>query len=126
MRPVDLTADARHRQDFLGALLSADAPPWSLCDGVTFARSVIGATLGLALQIKPHALHNGQLQQVLERRFEHAQSFKDLFIYLDAEQALVIWQRLPAPHDRRALDTHISAALSLANLERLDLAGPRD
>ncbi|WP_231995714.1 transcriptional regulator [Pseudomonas mucidolens] len=115
-----MTADAPHRQAFLDELMSGNAAHWSLCDGVTFAHAPISEKPGLALQIKPHALRHGQVRQVLERRFEHAQAFMGLFIYLDIDQALVIWQRLHAPHDARVLDKHISAALSLANLERLD------
>ncbi|WP_339532584.1 transcriptional regulator [Pseudomonas mucidolens] len=121
-----MTADASHRQAFLDELMSGNAAHWSLCDGVTFAYAPIGEMPGLALQIKPHALRHGQVRQVLERRFEHAHAFRGLFIYLDTEQALVIWQHLPALHDARALDTHISAALSLANLERLDEDRSRD
>ncbi|MFO2462327.1 transcriptional regulator [Pseudomonas sp. 15FMM2] len=100
--------------------MHGNAPRWTLSDGVTLTRAPIGAKDGLALQIARHALATGQLRRVLERRFIHAPAFKDLFIYMDTAHTLVIWQGLPAQQDAIALNARISAALSLADLERLD------
>jgi hypothetical protein len=114
---MGLPDDDQHRQVFLDNLVSADDAHLLLSPGITLLPIKSGTQRGLALQITPEALQAGQLQQVLERRFEHALAFDGCFIYLDAKAALVIWHALPASG---ALNGAVSRMLSLARLEALD------
>lgn len=120
MKNAGISADEQRRQAFLGALMAGNDAEWSLCDGIMFCRLRAGTKVGLALRIPLHAIKAGQLQRVLERRFEQALAFDGLFAYLDDERALVIWQAMPERHERALLDGMLSRSLSLAELERLD------
>ena len=77
------------------------------------------AQIGLMTGIYTAALQVGQLQRVLERRFEHATAFDGCFVFLDAKGSLVIWHALPSCGHSPA-DT-LSRMLSLARLEALDV-----
>ena len=57
-------------------------------------------------------------RRALERRYEQPLAFGGCFIYLDPQDALVIWHALPATNG--AVDTILSRMLSLVNLEALD------
>jgi len=106
------------RQVFLDNLVSGTAAHLMLAPGIKVCALHAGNRPGMALQVAREALQAGQLQQVLERRFERAVVFDGCFIYLDAQGALVVWHALPASND--ALDRILSRMLSLANLEALD------
>ncbi|KTC24639.1 transcriptional regulator [Pseudomonas marginalis ICMP 9505] len=111
------------RRVFLDNLVSGTAAHLSLAHGVKVHALHAGKCSGLALNIARERLHTGQLQRVLERRFEQALLFDGSFIYLDAQGSLVIWQALPASH--AALDKTLSRMLSLAGLETLDVRARR-
>ncbi len=115
MGPPD---DELNRQAFLDSLVSAEAAHLQLCPGIELCAMSAGARQGLSLHIAREALQAGQVQRVLERRFEQAIAFDGCFVYLDAQDALVIWHALPA--QRTVLNQTISRMLSLANLEALD------
>ena len=106
------------RQVPLDKLMSGDVAHHTLCPGISLCRLSAGQTPGLALQIAPEALQAGQVQRVLERRFEHASAFDGCFVFLDAKGSLVIWHALPP--QRNLLNRLLSRMLSLANLETLD------
>lgn len=108
--------DQRHV--LLENLVSGAAAHLSLAPGITVCALHAGQRPGLALHVSREALHTGQLQRVLERRFEQALAFDGCFAYLDTNGALVIWHALPAAHG--ALDRTLSRMISLANLEALD------
>ncbi|MGB3122860.1 MAG: transcriptional regulator [Pseudomonas sp.] len=107
-----------NRQAFLDGLVNGEAVHLPLCPGIKLCATQAGARQGLAVQIAREALKAGQLQRVLERRFEQAVAFDGCFIYLDAQGALVIWQALP--EHRSALEPAFSRLLSLAQLDALD------
>ncbi|WP_306491516.1 hypothetical protein [Pseudomonas sp. W4I3] len=79
----------------------------------------VGTRKGVALQITSMALQSGQLERVLERRFEQALAFDGCYLYLDKPDALVIWHALPT--QRQAVLKTLSRMLTLANLQALDL-----
>lgn len=106
------------RQVLLENLVSGAAAHLSLAPGITVRALHAGQRPGLALHVAREALQTGQLQRVLERRFEQALAFDGCFAYVDANGALVIWHALPAAHG--ALDRTLSRMISLANLEALD------
>jgi hypothetical protein len=106
------------RQVFLDNLVSGAAAHLILAPGIKACALHAGKRPGMALHVARSALQAGQLQQVLERRFELAVVFDGCFIYLDAQDALVIWHALSAAND--ALDGLLSRMLSLANLQALD------
>lgn len=110
--------DERHRQAFFDSLVSGDAAHLSLCLGIALHTRHANARPGLALHISQAALQAGQLQRVLERRFDQAVVFDGCYIYLDAQGALVIWHALPA--ELQAVDQVLSRMLSLADLDALD------
>ena len=106
------------RQAFLDNLVSGPATRLSLAPGIQVCALRAGNRPGIALQVAREALQTGQQQRILERRFEQALAFDGCFIYLDAQDALVIWHALPATHS--TLDRILSRMLSLANLQALD------
>ncbi|MFB3302679.1 transcriptional regulator [Pseudomonas sp. AMR01] len=118
MSTPDLPGDTSNRQAFLDALVNGDAVHLPLCQGIKLCAMKAGTRPGLSLMVAREALQAGQLQRVLERRFEQAVAFDGCFIYLDARGALVIWQALPEA--RTALEPMLSRLLSLANLDALD------
>ncbi len=116
---MGLPDDVSRRQALLDSLVSGNGAYQPLRPGIGLCRLNAGQQPGLALQIAPEALQAGQLERVLERRFEHAMVFDGCFVYLDAKGNLVIWHALtPSSH---ALDDTISRMLSLARLQALDL-----
>ncbi|MFC6336517.1 transcriptional regulator [Pseudomonas sp. CCM 7891] len=118
-----MTSIARLFQD---TLVSGNDAHQVLSQGIQLRRLNAGAQTGLALQIAREVLQPGQLQRVLERRFEQALMFDGCFIYLDTQGALVIWHALPAqPLDTDRLDVIIHRLLSLANLEALNVSRHR-
>ncbi|MGH8451726.1 transcriptional regulator [Pseudomonas sp.] len=111
------------RQRFLDNLVSGSAAHLPLAPGIKVCVLQVGNHPGLALQLAREAVQAGQLQRVLERRFEQAQVFDGCFVYLDAQDALVIWHALPATNS--TLDRILSRMLSLANLQALDMGSSR-
>lgn len=111
------------RQAFLGDLVSGAAAHYSLAPGIKLCALRAGGSPGLALQVARETLQAGQLQRVLQRRFEQALVFEGCFIYLDPQGAMMIWHALPASHS--ALDKILSRMLSLANLSALDRGSSR-
>jgi hypothetical protein len=111
------------RQVFLQNLVSGTAAHLSLAPGIKVCKQQAGQQPGLALHVAREVLQPGQLQWVLERRFEHAALYDSCFIYLDAQHALVIWHALPAVPS--TLDKVLSRMLSLANLSALDTPSNR-
>ncbi|MDY7064312.1 hypothetical protein PsexTeo8_07230 [Pseudomonas extremaustralis] len=111
------------RQVFLDSLVSGAAAHLALAPGIKVCAQQAGRQSALALHIAREALQTGQLQRVLERRFEQAVAFDGCFAYLDAQGALVIWHALPAAHG--ALDRILSRLLSLADLSALDARASR-
>lgn len=111
------------RQVFLDNLVSGTAAQLSLAPGIKVGALDAGNRPGLALHVAREALQAGQLQRVLERRFEQALAFDGCFVYLDAQNALVIWHALPAIRSARA--RILSRMLTLANLQALDTASGR-
>ncbi|WP_448653036.1 transcriptional regulator [Pseudomonas fluorescens] len=107
------------RQAFLDNLVSSAAAHLPLALGIKVCTVYAGERRGLALHIAREALQTGQVQRVLERRFEQALVFDGSFVYLDAQDALVIWHPLPEPHG--AVDKLLSRMLALADLEALDV-----
>lgn len=110
--------DERHRRAFFDSLVSGDAAHLPLCLGISLHTQHANARPGLALKITQAALQAGQLQRVLERRFDQAIAYDGCYIYLDTQGALTIWHALPA--QREAVDQILSRMLSLADLEALD------
>ena len=115
--------DDHQRQVFLDNLVGGTAAHLTLGPGITVCAQNAGTQPGVALLVAREALQTGQLQQALERRFEQALAFDGCFIYLDAQNALVIWHALPAA--RNTLDKIFSRMLSLANLGALDAPSSR-
>lgn len=111
------------RQVFLDNLVSGSAAHLCLAPGITVRALNAGNRPGLALQVAREALQSGQLQRALERRFEQPLAFDGCFVYLDAQDALVIWHALPAIHSVR--DRLLSRMLALANLRALDVGSNR-
>ena len=109
---------ADERQVFLDSLVGGSAAHLKLGPGVTASSLQAGTRQGLALHVAREALQASQLQNALERRFEQAVAFDGCFIYIDAQDALVIWHALPPQPN--LLDRLLSRMLSLANLETLD------
>ena len=105
-------------QLFLDSLVSGNAAHQQLAPGIKMFALHAGHSPGFALDVAREALQAGQLQQVLERRFEQAAAFEGCFVYLDAQGSLVIWQALPA--QRTDLDKALSRMFSLANLDALN------
>ncbi|MBO0492099.1 transcriptional regulator [Pseudomonas sp. Marseille-Q1929] len=118
-----LPDDDRHRQVFLDNLVSGSAAHQQLAPGIKVCALHAGHRRGLALEVSREALQTGQLQQVLERRFEQATMFEGCFVYLDAQGSLVIWQALPAQRD--AVEKALSQMLSLANIDSLNRRSTR-
>ncbi|RMT85893.1 hypothetical protein ALP39_01883 [Pseudomonas marginalis pv. marginalis] len=115
--------DDNQRQVFLESLVGGTAAHLTLGPGITVRAQNAAAQPGLALLVSREALQAGQLQQALERRFEQAVAFDGCFIYLDAQDALVIWHALPATTG--ALDRVLSRMLTLASLQALDTGSTR-
>ena len=111
------------RQVFLNSLVSGAAAHQLLAPGIKLCALQGGSQPGVALHIAREAQQTGQLQWILERRFEYASLYDGFFIYLDAQYALVIWHALPAAHN--TLDKIFSRMLSLANLGGLDAPSSR-
>ena len=105
-------------QVVLNDLVSGAAAHQSLAPGIKVCTLQAGNRPGLALHVAREALQAGQLQRILQRRFEQALVFEGCFVYLDAQGAMVIWHALPTP--RNTLDKIFSRMLSLANLGALD------
>lgn len=118
MNTLGLPDDDQHREVFLDSLLSGSAAQLPLGPGIQLCALHAGKRRGLALQVAREALHAGQVQRVLERRFEQAAAFEGCFVYLDAQGVLVIWHAVPT--SRSALDRVLSRLLSLAKLDTLD------
>lgn len=111
------------RQILLDNLVSGTAAHLPLAPGVTVCALSAGHRPGLALQIAREAVQAGQLQRVLERRFEQPLAFDGCFVYLDAQDTLVIWHALPPVNN--ALARVLSRMLTLANLQALDTGSSR-
>jgi hypothetical protein len=111
------------RQVFLDKLVSGAAAHLQLAAGIKVCALQAGMQPGMALLIARESLQPGQLQRVLERRFEYASLYDGCFAYLDAQNALVIWHALPTA--RNALEKTLSRMLSLANLSALDTTSSR-
>lgn len=92
-----------------------------LCAGVELRRSNAGTRGGLALCIKPEAQQTGQLQRLLQRRFEQAVAFDGCFVFVEPDGTLVIWQELTAAG--AALGEVSRRLLSLAEFNELDSEG---
>ncbi|RQO44060.1 transcriptional regulator [Pseudomonas sp. KBW05] len=107
------------RQAFLERLVSGTAAHLPLAPGIQVRAERAGNRPGLALHVAREALQAGQLQRILERRFEQALAFDGCFVYLDAQDMLVIWHALPASNS--TLDRTLSQMLSLALLHALDV-----
>jgi len=107
-----------NRQAFLDRLVDGEAAHQQLCPGIQLCVKNAGARQGLCVQIAREALRPGQLQRVLERRFEQAVAFDGCFAYLDTQGALVIWH--PLPSQRSVLERTLSRILSLADLHAFD------
>lgn len=118
-----LPDDDRHRQEFLDNLVSGSAAHLQLAPGIKACALHAGNRPGLALEVAREALQTGQLQHVLERRFEQAAVFEGCFVYLDAQGSLVIWQALPA--QRGTVETALGRMLSLANIDTLNRRSTR-
>ena len=106
------------RQVFLSELMSGTATHQLLAPGIKLCTLTAGNHSGLALHVAREALQAGQLQRILQRRFEQALVFDGCFVYLDAQGAMVIWHALPTPPGN--LDRTLSRMLSLAGLSVLD------
>lgn len=110
-------------QGMLNDLLSGAAAHLSLAPGIKVCTLQAGSRPGLALHVAREALQAGQLQRILQRRFEQALVFEGYFIYLDAQGTMVIWHGLPTPPGN--LDRALSRMLSLAGLSVLDPGSSR-
>lgn len=99
-------------------LVSGAAAHQVLAPGIKVCTLRAGNHPGLALQVARETLQAGQLQRILQRRFEQALVFEGCFVYLDAQGAMVIWHALPTPSGD--LDRALSRMLSLAGLSVLD------
>ncbi|AZF45980.1 negative regulator of hrp expression HrpV [Pseudomonas sp. R2-7-07] len=109
-----------NRQMLIDDLVSGRPAHQQLCRGITLRSCDAGTRKGVALHIAGMALQAGQLEQVLERRFQQALAFDGCYLYVDNQGALVIWHTLPA--QPQALEKILSRMLSLANLHALDLS----
>ncbi|WP_256578743.1 transcriptional regulator [Pseudomonas sp. NS1(2017)] len=116
MSPMGMPDD--QREVFLRNLVSGTAAHLTLAVGVKACAQHAGKLPGLALHVAREAVQAGQVRRALERRYEQPLAFGGCFIYLDPQDALVIWHALPATNG--AVDTILSRMLSLVNLEALD------
>lgn len=82
------------REVFLRNLVSGTAAHLSLAAGVKACAQHAGKRPGLALHVAREAVQAGQVQRALERRYEQPLAFGGCFIYLDPQDALVIWHAL--------------------------------
>jgi hypothetical protein len=109
------------RQAFQKNIIAGIATYWEIAPGIEFCLRREPHSVGLALQIESQALRANQIQHALERRFAHPIDYAQLFVFLDPQRALVVWQALPdAPLSTELLDEIQSRQLSLLGLEDLD------
>lgn len=111
------------RPVLLNDLVSGAAAHLPLAPGIKVCTLQAGNRPGLALHVAREALQAGQLQRILQRRFEQAQVFEGCFVYLDAQGAMVIWHAQPTPPAN--LDRALGRMLSLAGLSALDPGSSR-
>lgn len=109
------------RQAFQKNIIAGIATYWEIAPGIEFCLRREPHSVGLALQIQSQALRANQIQHALERRFAQSTDYTQLFVFLDPQRALVVWQALPdAPLSTELLDEIQSRQLSLLGLEDLD------
>ncbi|BBP62157.1 hypothetical protein [Pseudomonas sp. St316] len=109
------------RQAFQKNIIAGIATYWEIAPGIEFCLRREPHSVGLALQIQSQALRANQIQHALERRFAHPTDYAQVFVFLDPQRALVVWQALPdAPLSTELLDEIQSRQLSLLGLEDLD------
>ncbi|CAH0240941.1 hypothetical protein [Pseudomonas brassicacearum] len=109
------------RQAFQKNIIAGIATYWEIAPGIEFCLRREPHSVGLALQIQSQALHANQIQHALERRFAQPTDYAQLFVFLDPQRALVVWQALPDPPlSTELLDEIQSRQLSLLGLEDLD------
>lgn len=109
------------RQAFQKNIIAGIATYWEIAPGIEFCLRREPHSLGLALQIQSQALAINQVQRALERRFAQPSDYAQLFLFLDPQRALVVWQALPeSPICSQMLDEIQSRQLALLGLEDLD------
>ncbi|MBC3345613.1 MULTISPECIES: transcriptional regulator [Pseudomonas] len=109
------------RQAFQKNIIAGIATYWEIAPGIEFCLRREPHSVGLALQVQSQALGLNQIQRALERRFAHPSDFAQLFLFLDPQRALVVWQALPEPPiSSQMLNEIQSRQLSLLGLEDLD------
>ncbi|SCW45959.1 transcriptional regulator [Pseudomonas sp. NFACC05-1] len=109
------------RQAFQKNIIAGIATYWEIAPGIEFCLRREPHSVGLALQIQSQTLRANQIQHALERRFAQPADYAQLFVFLDPQRALVVWQALPdAPLSTELLDEIQSRQLSLLGLEDLD------
>ncbi|AIZ34276.1 transcriptional regulator [Pseudomonas parafulva] len=112
---------ASTRQAFQKNVIAGIASYWEIAPGIEFGLRREAHSVGLALQVQSQVLRANQIQQALERRFAHPQDYAHLYVFLDPQRALVVWQALPdVPLTPELLDDLQSRQLSLLGLEDLD------
>jgi len=117
------SSDDTHRGLFINTLVSGTNAHLLLQPGIKLGTSSIGKSRGLMLHIAREALQTGQLQSVLERRFESAVALSGCYIYLDGQNNLIIWHSMP--QQAAAVDRVFSRLLWLAGLSALDVPANR-
>lgn len=101
------------RQAFQKNIIAGIATYWEIAPGIEFCLRREPHSVGLALQIQSQALRANQIQHALERRFAQPADYAQLFVFLDPQRALVVWQALPdAPLSTELLDEIQSRQLS--------------
>lgn len=109
------------RQAFQKNIIAGIATYWEIAPGIEFCLRREPHSVGLALQIQSHVIGVNQVQRALERRFADSSDYAQLFLFLDPQSALVVWQALPESSiSPQLLDEIQSRQLSLLGLEDLD------
>ncbi|MFL6965657.1 hypothetical protein ACJ6X8_05390 [Pseudomonas alvandae] len=109
------------RQAFQKNIIAGIATYWEIAPGIEFCLRREPHSVGLALQVHSQALRANQMQHALERRFAQPADYAQLFLFLDPQRALVVWQALPeSPISSQMLDEIQSRQLALLGLEDLD------
>jgi len=113
------SASTRHA--FQKNIIAGIATYWEIAPGIEFGLRREPHSVGLALQVQSQVLRANQIQQALERRFANPLEYAHLFVFLDPQRALVVWQALPdSSITPELLDQIQSRQLSLLGLEDLD------
>ncbi|MFC3395519.1 type III secretion protein [Brenneria rubrifaciens] len=89
------------QEDFIEALAHTPAGRWIVRDGVTIdfyrlAGSSQGVKILLCLMLARGRCYPGQIRQVLQQRFQEAETLGECYLSMDLQQQLILRRTLPA------------------------------